>query len=245
MIVWVDIETDGLNERGGHLLEVALVVTSDQLWELNSMSVVIKPRISLDEVVERMDPYVRNMHTRNGLIEDVRKTEISLAAAEAKLVNFMQTLFANEPLIPSERCLNCGLAKRQHVTEVDNSQFICADNKAFVMKMDSAIKHTPLAGSSVEFDRRWLREHMPGFERQFSHRSLDVSVVTELAKMWSPEVFALRPKGNDAAHRALADIHESIKYLRWYREVQFIGGASNGFETVVGKLRESGLQVHR
>jgi oligoribonuclease len=35
-----------------------------------------------DEVLERMEPFVKNMHTRNGLLERVRKSEVSLRTAE-------------------------------------------------------------------------------------------------------------------------------------------------------------------
>ena len=64
-------------------------------------------------------------------------------------------------------------------------------------------------------------------ESLFSYRSIDVSSLTEIAKRWSPTIYEGRPKAKpeEIAHRALADVRESIAYLRYYRESGFVGGA--------------------
>ncbi len=86
------------------------------------------------------------------------------------------------------------------------------------------LKSTPLAGSTVGFDRAWLKKHMPGLESLFSYRSVDVSSVKELCRRWAPGVAAARPKPSKPAHRALADVMESIEELRYYRSASFVGG---------------------
>lgn len=87
-----------------------------------------------------------------------------------------------------------------------------------------ALSKTQLAGSTVGFDRAWLRRHMPALESLFHYRSIDVSSLTELAARWAPAVYEGRPKAA-SAHRALADVRESIAYLRYYRECGFVGGS--------------------
>lgn len=82
-------------------------------------------------------------------------------------------------------------------------------------------KQVPLAGSSVSFDRAWLKAHMPLVEALFSYRNVDVSTVKELCKRWAPQLCAMRPKGETPAHRALADVFESVKELGFYRR-QFL-----------------------
>lgn len=78
----------------------------------------------------------------------------------------------------------------------------------------------PLAGNSVHADRAFLHKHMPELEAWFHYRNVDVSTIKELARRWNPEVLDGAPeKGGD--HRALADIRESIKELRYYRETVF------------------------
>jgi oligoribonuclease len=75
---------------------------------------------------------------------------------------------------------------------------------------------SPMCGNSVCQDRRFLARYMPTLERFFHYRSLDVSTVKELARRWAPPVAAGMVK--ESAHLALADIHESIRELRFYRE---------------------------
>lgn len=83
-------------------------------------------------------------------------------------------------------------------------------------------KKTPLGGSCVDFDRRWLRECASRIEAMFHHTSIDVSTLNQIAKRWNPSIYEGRPK-DKAAHRALADARESIAYLKYYRETGFIG----------------------
>lgn len=68
-----------------------------------------------------------------------------------------------------------------------------------------------LAGNSVHFDKEFLRQWMPGVLDQFNYRMLDVSALKfAAAQLGIPE-----PK-KGLAHRALADIYESIEEYRYY-----------------------------
>ena len=74
---------------------------------------------------------------------------------------------------------------------------------------------SPMCGNSICQDRRFLAKDMPALEAFFHYRNLDVSTLKELARRWKPEVYkGVVKKG---AHTALADIHESIAELRYYR----------------------------
>ena len=77
-------------------------------------------------------------------------------------------------------------------------------------------KKSPLCGSSICQDRRFLHRYMPKLESWLHYRNLDVSSVKELASRWRPEIRESFTKRN--THRALDDIHESIQELRHYRE---------------------------
>lgn len=76
----------------------------------------------------------------------------------------------------------------------------------------------PLAGNSVHADRAFLRRHMPDLASWLHYRNVDVSTLKELVRRWYPGV-ELPDKGS--AHRALADIRESIEELRHYRSQIF------------------------
>ena len=80
-------------------------------------------------------------------------------------------------------------------------------------------KTSPMCGNSVHQDRRFLARHMPQLEAYFLYRNLDVSTLKELAKRWKPEIMAGLVK--HGRHEALADIHESIAELKYYREHLF------------------------
>jgi oligoribonuclease len=73
-----------------------------------------------------------------------------------------------------------------------------------------------MCGNSICQDRRFLARYMPALEAFFHYRNLDVSTLKELARRWAPEV--ARDFVKRGAHLALADIHESIRELEFYRE---------------------------
>ena len=75
---------------------------------------------------------------------------------------------------------------------------------------------SPMCGNSICQDRRFLARHMPRLEAYFHYRNVDVSTLKELARRWKPA--ALEGFKKAQAHTALADIHESIDELVYYRE---------------------------
>jgi oligoribonuclease len=82
-LVWLDMEMTGLDPDVCVPIEVAIVITNKELEELDSFETQIwQP----DSKLETMEPYVRNMHTTNGLLERVRKSEVSVLDAERKMI---------------------------------------------------------------------------------------------------------------------------------------------------------------
>jgi oligoribonuclease len=74
---------------------------------------------------------------------------------------------------------------------------------------------SPMCGNSICQDRRFLANHMPKLETFFHYRNLDVSTLKELARRWKPAVLDGLKKAQ--SHTALADVHESIDELLYYR----------------------------
>ena len=74
---------------------------------------------------------------------------------------------------------------------------------------------SPMCGNSICQDRRFMARCMPELEAFFHYRNVDVSTLKELARRWKPELLAGFKKAQ--AHTALADIHESIDELVYYR----------------------------
>lgn len=84
-----------------------------------------------------------------------------------------------------------------------------------------AAKTAPLAGNSIATDRGFIARDMPALDSYLHYRMIDVSSIKELCRRWYPKIYYGQPdKG--LAHRALADIEESIRELRYYRRTAFV-----------------------
>jgi oligoribonuclease len=102
-------------------------------------------------------------------------------------------------------------------TVAEAEQELLAYIKRFVPERRTA----PLCGNSIGTDRGFLARDMPELDDHLHYRMVDVSSVKELARRWFPRVyFAQPPKG--LAHRALADIIESVRELAYYRRTLFV-----------------------
>lgn len=77
-------------------------------------------------------------------------------------------------------------------------------------------KKSPICGSSIYQDRRFLYVYMPKLEQYFHYRNLDVSTIKILAKNWYPD--KIRDYKKKSKHQALSDIYDSIDELKYYRE---------------------------
>jgi oligoribonuclease len=82
-------------------------------------------------------------------------------------------------------------------------------------------KSAPLCGNSIATDRGFLARDMPTLDEHLHYRMIDVSSIKELAKRWYPRVYQSQPE-KGLAHRALADILESIQELAYYRQTLFV-----------------------
>ena len=87
MLAWIDIETTGLDRSRDAILEVAVVITADDLAEVASCPVVLHQD---EAVLDAMEDAVREMHALNGLTEEVRVSRLSVPAACDELVAFVE-----------------------------------------------------------------------------------------------------------------------------------------------------------
>ncbi|MGI5128716.1 oligoribonuclease [Pseudonocardia sp. CA-107938] len=100
----------------------------------------------------------------------------------------------------------------------------------------------PLAGNSIATDRGFIARDMPELDEHLHYRMIDVSSVKELCRRWFPRVFYAKPE-KGLAHRALADIEESIRELAYYRDTLFVpapGPTSEQAQAVAARLVAGG-----
>ncbi|MFC7342296.1 oligoribonuclease [Saccharopolyspora griseoalba] len=100
------------------------------------------------------------------------------------------------------------------------------------------VRSAPLAGNSIATDRGFLARDMPGLDAHLHYRMVDVSSIKELCRRWYPRIYYAQP-GKGLAHRALADIRESIRELAYYRRTAFVplpGPSSEQAQAVAREL---------
>ncbi|HEY2553501.1 MAG TPA: oligoribonuclease [Streptosporangiaceae bacterium] len=85
----------------------------------------------------------------------------------------------------------------------------------------SESRKVPLCGNSIATDRSFIARDMPELDEFLHYRMVDVSSIKELARRWYPRAYFASPEKH-GGHRALADILESIRELRYYREAVFV-----------------------
>jgi oligoribonuclease len=107
-----------------------------------------------------------------------------------------------------------GLTGRVRASTLDEATVETAA-LAFVREY-AAQRASPMCGSSIGQDRRFMARYMPALEAWFHYRNIDVSTLKELCRRWKPEVAKGFEKAS--AHTALADVRESIEELKYYRE---------------------------
>lgn len=181
-MVWVDLETTGLDPNEDAILEIGLIVTGVDLVERARWSKVIRPA-NWQSLKGQMDVFVVEMHAASGLWREVDEIE--------------------RPLVHMTNPIeDAGWEAQRWLRETTGAQG------------DAHLG--PMCGSSVHFDRAFLKAQMPMLERAFSHRNIDVSTVMELDRRWSAQgEIVSQSRGK---HRALDDLEDSIALARWYRD---------------------------
>jgi oligoribonuclease len=110
-----------------------------------------------------------------------------------------------------------GLTERVRASRVEAQQ---AEQETLTfLRKHVEIGASPICGNSICQDRRFLIRHMPQLAAFFHYRNLDVSTLKILTKLWKPAIATHFEK--NSVHLALADIHDSIRELRFYREHLF------------------------
>ena len=175
-LVWADCEMTGLDLRRDALIEIAVLVTDSELRVLDEgVDIVIT---APDELLDGMQPVVREMHANSGLTKAVRASTTTVAEAEQQVLDYL----------------------RKHVPEA---------------------RTVPLCGNSIATDRAFLARDMPELDAFLHYRMVDVSSIKELCRRWYPRVYFSQPQ-KGLTHRALADVKESIRELRYYRSTVFV-----------------------
>lgn len=89
VFAWLDLEMTGLDPKTCAIVQMAIIVTDT---ELNELAQPLELTIwQPDSVLEQMTPFVRAMHTKSGLLGEIRQSEVSVAEAEQEAMRYIMT----------------------------------------------------------------------------------------------------------------------------------------------------------
>jgi oligoribonuclease len=119
-LVWIDLEMTGLDVDQDAIVEIACIVTDSNLLALDDGIQLV---VHQDEaVLERMDEFVRTMHRKSGLLDEIPTAPSDTGAAEQEVLAYVQKHVATASSAPM--CGNSiGMDRRflaKYMPELDN-----------------------------------------------------------------------------------------------------------------------------
>ncbi len=147
-------------------------------------------------------------------------------AAMSSMIDVVAQMHAKSGLIDEVRASTVDLATAEDMV------------MTYIREHVKQAKTAPLAGNSIATDRGFIARDMPKLDDYLHYRMIDVSSIKELCRRWYPRIYFGQPE-KGLAHRALADIHESIRELRYYRQTAFVappGPSTSDIAAVAAEL---------
>jgi oligoribonuclease len=190
MLAWIDLEATGLIAAEHAVLEVAAIVTDDQLREVDRFHrVVYWPKAKL--------------LTHLGV--DSPEDQFARAAALLKIDLVVLKLHAKSGLW-TEAAVSTHM-----LTDVDDQL------TDFLAKVSGGpdTQKAQIAGSSIWLDRSFMSVHLPQALRQLHYKCVDVTTLNEIARRCWPRLHQGLPVKREI-HRAMPDIEDSLALCRYY-----------------------------
>lgn len=155
-LIWIDLEMTGLNTQHDDIIEIATIVTDDNL-NILAEGPVFAIKVA-DTVLNAMDDWNKTQHGQSGLIDRVRRSTISLAHAEQATIEFLSK-WVDKGVSPM-----CG-----------NS--ICQDRRFLARQMpalEAYFHYRNLDVSSIkELCYRWRPDIASSYQKGGAHLALD------------------------------------------------------------------------
>lgn len=193
-MVWIDCEMTGLSLTDDALIEVAVLVTDDQLNVLgDGVDVVIRPP---EGALEQMGDFVRNMHVESGLLEEL-PSGTSMEEAQQQVLDYIRTWVPEPGKAPL----------------AGNS--VGTDRTFLVRDMPEVVEHLHYRIIDVstikELSRRWFpRAYFQSPDKTGNHRALgDIKDSIDELRYYREAVFVDDPgpsseQAKEAASRVVA-----------------------------------------
>ncbi|WP_300679161.1 oligoribonuclease [Nocardioides sp.] len=191
-LVWIDCEMTGLSLTADALVEIAALVTDSELNVLGEgVDVIIKPPA---EALEQMDDFVRDMHTKSGLLTEL-DAGVTLAEAQETVLAYLR-----------EHCDTDSRPPLAGNTVGTDRNFIARD----LPDLESFLHYRIIDVSSIkELSRRWYpRAYFASPTKKGNHRALaDIQESIEELRYYRDAVFVPQPGPSSDAAKKIAKQH--------------------------------------
>ena len=192
LLVWIDCEMTGLDLVTDALIEVAALVTDFDLNVLGEgVDLIIKPPA---EALDQMGDFVRTMHEKSGLLEEL-DAGLTLDEAEQQVLGYVK-----------EHCLNGSRPPLAGNTVATDRSFLIRD----MPTLESFLHYRIVDVSSIkELSRRWFpRAYFHAPAKRGNHRALaDIQESIEELRYYRAAVFVAPPGPDSETAKALAKTH--------------------------------------
>jgi len=154
-LVWLDMEMTGLEPERERIIELAMIVTDNDLQTVAESPVWVVHQ--LDTQLDAMDDWNKKTHGHSGLVERVRASSMDEAAVEAAALTFMQQY------VPQRASPMCGNSIGQ------DRRFMAR----YMPSLETWFHYRNLDVSTLkELCRRWKPELAKGFVKKGEHTAL-------------------------------------------------------------------------
>ena len=164
-LVWMDLEMTGLDPEDNVIIEIATIITDDELNIVAEGPVIAVHQP--DSELDKMDDWNVNTHGNSGLVERVKNSTVSMADAEKQTIDFIAQY-----------------VKKGHSPLCGNS--IHQDRRFLVKQMPLLEEYVHYRNIDVstlkELAKRWKPSILPGFKKSGSHKALD-DILESIAEM--------------------------------------------------------------
>ena len=190
--MWIDCEMTGLDLERDALIEVAALVTDFDLNVLgDGIDIVINPPAA---AIEQMDDFVRTMHTKSGLLDELAGGT-TLADAEAQVLAYVR-----------EHCPEGSRPPLAGNTVATDRSFLARD----MVALEGFLHYRIVDVSSIkELARRWFpKAYFAAPEKGGNHRALaDIQESIEELRYYREAVFVPSPGPDTDTAKAIAQRH--------------------------------------
>ena len=184
MLAWMDLEMTGLDPSQHVIVEIATLLTDDDL-NLIAEGPELIVHATADELA-RMDDFVTNMHTKSGLLDQIKASTVSLEEATNQTLAFLQKHIPDARTVPL-----CG-------NSIGTDRRFLA---IYMPEIEEFLHYRSVDVSTIkELARRWYPDAMASVpSKDGGHRALDdIRESLKELEYWRGAVFADAPTAEES-----------------------------------------------